>query len=76
MHCGMPVVTTRGKGFEEEIVKIITDATRIARVDQHFAPRSVHWRHLGIRQVAVLSPYPEELHRSALTFLQAQRVSR
>ena len=27
MHCGMPVVTTRGKGFEEEIVKQITDAT-------------------------------------------------
>src|SRR5262249_28924499 len=27
IHTGMPVVTTRGKGFEEEIVKLITDTT-------------------------------------------------
>jgi maleate cis-trans isomerase len=70
MHCGMPVVTTRGKGFEEEIVKIITDATGLpASTSIRSAIRAL--AHLGIRQVAVLSPYPEELHRSALTFLQA-----
>ena len=27
IHTGMPVVTTRGKGFEEEVVKLITDTT-------------------------------------------------
>src|SRR5260370_2909851 len=70
MHCGMPVVTTRGKGFEEEIVRIITDATGLpASTSIRSAVRAL--AHLGIRQVAVLSPYPQELHRSALTFLQA-----
>ena len=62
--------TTRGKGFEEEIVKIITDATGLpASTSIRSAIRAL--AHLGIRQVAVLSPYPQELHRSALTFLQA-----
>jgi len=70
MHCGMPVVTTRGKGFEEEIVKIITDATGLpASTSIRSAIRAI--AHLGIKNVAVLSPYPQELHRSALTFLTA-----
>ncbi len=70
MHCGMPVVTTRGKGFEEEIVRIITDATGLpASTSIRSAMRAL--THLGIRQVAVLSPYPQELHQSALSFLQA-----
>src|SRR6202040_4251028 len=70
MHCGMPVVTTRGKGFEEEIVRIITDATGLpASTSIRSAIRAL--AHLGIGKVAVLSPYPQELHRSALTFLQA-----
>jgi maleate cis-trans isomerase len=70
MHCGMPVVTLRGKGFEEEIVKIITDATGL--------PASTSIRsaigalsHLDIGNVVVVSPYPQDLHRSALAFLAA-----
>ena len=70
MHCGMPVVTTRGKGFEEEIVKIITDATGLpASTSIRSAIRAL--AHLGIRNVVVVSPYPQELHQSALTFLKA-----
>jgi maleate cis-trans isomerase len=70
MHCGMPVVTTRGKGFEDEIVRIITDATGLpASTSIRSAIRAL--AHLGIAKVAVLSPYPQELHRSALTFLKA-----
>jgi maleate cis-trans isomerase len=70
MHCGMPVVTTRGKGFEEEIVRIISDATGLpASTSIRSAIRAL--AHLGIRDVAVLSPYPQELHRSALAFLEA-----
>jgi maleate cis-trans isomerase len=70
MHCGMPVVTLRGKGFEEEIVKIISDATGL--------PASTSVRsaigalaHLNIKNVVVVSPYPRDLHQSALTFLEA-----
>ena len=70
MHCGMPVVTTRGKGFEEEIVKIITDATGLpASTSIRSAIRAL--AHLRIKDVIVLSPYPRDLHQSALTFLQA-----
>jgi maleate cis-trans isomerase len=70
MHCGMPVVTTRGKGFEEEIVKIITDATGLpASTSIRSAIRAL--AHLGIKDVVVVSPYPQELHQSALTFLRA-----
>ncbi len=74
MHCGMPVVTTRGKGFEEEIVKLITGATGLpASTSIRSAIRAL--AHLGIRNVAVLTPYPRELHQSALTFLAASGFS-
>jgi maleate cis-trans isomerase len=70
MHCGMPVVTTRGKGFEEEIVKIISDAAGLpASTSIRSAIRALD--HLGIKNVVVVSPYPQELHQSALTFLKA-----
>ncbi len=70
MHCGMPVVTTRGKGFEEEIVKIISDATGLpASTSIRSAIRAL--AHLNIADVVVVSPYPEDLHQSALTFLKA-----
>jgi maleate isomerase len=70
VHCGMPVVTTRGKGFEEELVQQITDSTGLpATTSIRSAIRAL--AHLGIEEVAVLSPYPQEIHRSALDFLQA-----
>lgn len=70
MHCGMPVVTTRGKGFEEELVKIITDATGLpASTSIRSAIRAL--AHLRIEDVVVVSPYPRDLHQSALAFLQA-----
>jgi len=66
----MPVVTTRGKGFEEEIVKLITDATGLpASTSIRSAIRAL--AHLGIEKVAVLTPYPQNLHQSALSFLTA-----
>jgi maleate isomerase len=70
IHTGMPVVTTRGKGFEEEIVKQITDATGLpATTSIRSAIRAL--AHLGVKNVALLSPYPQELHQSAIAFLKA-----
>jgi maleate isomerase len=70
IHTGMPVVTTRGKGFEEELVKLITDTTGLpATTSIRSAIRAL--AHLGVRNVAVVTPYPQELHQSALTFLKA-----
>jgi maleate cis-trans isomerase len=63
-------VTTRGKGFEEDIVKIITDATGLpASTSIRSAIRALAYLH--IEDVVVLSPYPKDLHQSALTFLRA-----
>jgi maleate isomerase len=70
IHTGMPVVTTRGKGFEEDIVRLITDTTGLpATTSIRSAIRAL--AHLGIKNVAVVTPYPRELHQSALTFLQS-----
>lgn len=70
IHTGMPVVTTRGKGFEDELVKKIEDATGLpATTSIRSAIRAL--AHLGIRNVAVVTPYPQELHQSALSFLAA-----
>jgi maleate isomerase len=66
----MPVVTTRGKGFEDELVKQIEDATGLpATTSIRSAIRAL--AHLEVRNVAVLTPYPQELHQSALSFLAA-----
>jgi maleate isomerase len=70
IHTGMPVVTTRGKGFEDELVKQIEEVTGLpATTSIRSAIRAL--AHLGVRNVAVLTPYPNELHQSALSFLRA-----
>ncbi len=70
IHTGMPVVTTRGKGFEDELVKQIEDVTGLpATTSIRSAIRAL--AHLGVRDVAVVTPYPQELHQSALRFLTA-----
>ena len=70
IHTGMPVVTTRGKGFEDELVKQIEDVTGLpATTSIRSAIRAL--AHLGVRNVAVVTPYPRELHQSALSFLAA-----
>src|ERR1700704_3560161 len=70
IHTGMPVVTTRGKGFEDELVKQIEEVTGLpATTSIRSAIRAL--AHLGVRNVAVVTPYPQELHQSALTFLTA-----
>src|SRR6516225_5972151 len=70
IHTGMPVVTTRGKGFEDELVKQIEDAAGLpATTSIRSAIRAL--AHLGVRNVAVVTPYPQELHQSALAFLAA-----
>src|SRR5436190_18557763 len=67
IHTGMPVVTTRGKGFEETLVKQIEDASGLpATTSIRSAVRAL--AHLGVRRLALLTPYPQALHQSAITF--------
>jgi maleate isomerase len=70
IHTGMPVVTTRGKGFEDELVNQIEEVTGLpATTSIRSAIRAL--AHLGVHDVAVVTPYPRELHESALSFLGA-----
>jgi maleate isomerase len=65
------VVTLRGKSFEEEIVKIISDAAGGLPASTSIRSAIRALAHLHIKNVVVVSPYPQELHQSALTFLKA-----
>ena len=70
IHTGMPVVTTRGKGFEDELVEQIENVTGLpATTSIRSAIRAL--AHLGVGNVVVVTPYPQELHQSALSFLAA-----
>jgi maleate isomerase len=70
IHTGMPVVTTRGKGFEEELVRQVTEATGLpATTSIRSAIRALD--HLGVKNVAIVTPYPQEIHHSAIAFLKA-----
>src|ERR1022692_1839883 len=67
IHTGMPVVTTQGKGFEEKVDELIPDNTGFPPATSiRAAIRAL--AHLGVRNVAVVTPYPQELHQSALAF--------
>jgi len=55
IHTGMPVVTTRGKGFEDVLVKQIEETTGLpATTSIRSAIRAL--AHLGVRNVAVAKP--------------------
>src|SRR4029079_9336143 len=70
MHCGIAVVTVPRKCFQHENVDINTHATGLpASTSIRSAIRALG--HLQIKNVVVVSPYPQELHQSALTFLNA-----
>src|SRR5665213_1651702 len=74
VHTGMPVVTTRGPGFDQELIKLITDSTGIpATTSIRSAIDAIN--HLGARNVALLSPYPQNIHQSALTYLKASGIN-
>src|ERR1051325_3375651 len=56
VHTGMPVVTTRGKGLDAELIKLITDATALpATTSIRSAINALNY--LGAKNVALLSPY-------------------
>ena len=64
---GMPVVTTRGKGFEEELVKKIEDVTGLpATTSIRSAIRAL--AHLSVHNVAVRDALSAGMHQSACNF--------
>ena len=71
VHGGGPLVVTRGKGYEDLIVKDIETA---ARVPATTGVRSgmAALRHMGARRIAIASPYPERHNVALGGYLAAQ----
>src|SRR6478736_2436141 len=70
IHTGMPVVTTRGKGFEDELVKQIEETRALPSTTiSRSALRAI--RRLGVATLAVVTACPPQQHESAVSFLAA-----
>lgn len=74
IHSGAPLVVSRGKGFDLELIEKIESLTRIpATTTIRAAIDALH--HLGIKRVVLASPFPEELNRKVAEFLGAYGFS-
>src|SRR5262245_57943265 len=71
LHGGGPLVVSRGKGFEEVIVK---DIEAVAKVPASTGVRAAMdgLRHLGAKRVALASPYPAT-HNDAMAGYLAEQ---
>jgi arylmalonate decarboxylase len=70
LHCGAPLVLTRGKGFDLELIE------RMRKVSGKPCSTSVRaamdaMTHLGIKKVALATPYPPALNQQTAEFLEA-----
>jgi maleate cis-trans isomerase len=68
-HGGVPLVISRGYGFETELVKRIE---KIAKVPASTSVVSLMeaLRFLGIKRPVVVDPYPDALHEKFIAYLQ------
>lgn len=69
-HGGVPLVVAKGKGFEKELIE------RMEKIGKVPASTSVvslmdALRHLGIKKLVVVDPYPDELHSKFIKYLEA-----
>ena len=74
IHGGAPLVVSRGKGFDLELISRIESLTGL--------PASTTVRaamdglaHLGIRKLVLASPFPEELNKQVAAFLESYGFS-
>jgi maleate cis-trans isomerase len=70
IHGGGPLVVKRGKGFEETIVNEIEAASKVPGTTGVRASMEA-LRHLGVRRVAIASPYPKTHNDAMTTYLTA-----
>ena len=70
IHSGVPLVVTQGPGFETELVRQI-EAVAHTPATTSIVAAMASMRVLGIRRVALVNPYPEDLNSSLVGFLTA-----
>ena len=68
LHGGGPLVVARGEGFDEVVVRDIERASGVpASTGVRAAMEAL--RHLGAKQIAIASPYPERHNRAMADYL-------
>jgi len=69
VQSGVPVVVSKGYGYDEEIVKEIMNATGLPAVtDIGSTVRAL--RHLGVKRLAVATPFGNEINKAIHGFLE------
>lgn len=69
VQCGVPVVVSRGYGYDQEIVDAITKATGLPALTDVGSSVSA-LRHLGVTSLAVATPFNDEINQLIQRFLE------
>lgn len=68
IHSGVPLVASRGKGFDRELTDAIQERTGIPTIQTvHAAMQAME--HLNMKKIALASPYPDETQEWVAQFL-------
>jgi maleate cis-trans isomerase len=70
IYAGTPLLVSRGKGSDIELIRKIREATGIEATTSVTAEMAA-FEHFGAKRIAVASPYPANVQRDTLDFLRA-----
>lgn len=70
MHCGAPLVLSRGQGFDLELIERMQRLTGLPCSTSVRAAMDA-MQHLGMQKLVLATPYPEQLNRKTAEFLEA-----
>jgi maleate cis-trans isomerase len=74
IHAGAPLIVQRGKGADVELISRIRQATGLESTTS-IRSAILAFQHLGVRRVAIASPYPEDVQRHTVNFLRAHEFT-
>ena len=73
IYAGVPLLVARGKGADLELIESIRKATGLdSTTSVRAALDAMDW--LGVRRIALATPYPAEVQRLTLQFLKAHDI--
>jgi maleate cis-trans isomerase len=70
IYAGTPLLVSRGKGSDVELIRKIREATGVNATTSISAEMAA-FQHFGAKRIAVASPYPADVQRNTLEFLRA-----
>lgn len=73
IYAGVPVITTRGKGADRVIIERLSSVSgKPATTSIRSALDAMH--HLGIKRIAIASPYPANLQTTVTAFVKSDGI--